>query len=219
MEATTSKTKQFINFISELTRKDLVFIIIILLLLFIIGFMSWSSDKAQMEKVPASIDVKIPAVKGDSDTVYMPVPVVRDTTIYKENPYNKALASKFADSQDSIEKLQMYIRAISENDYKVTFKDSTQAVTVSTKVQGKLLEQAINYDIFERTVRVDTVFDVEVEHKRKLYALVELGAPLQIKQNAFIGKATFIFKNKKDQLFSTSIDTDAHIWIGAGIKF
>lgn len=215
----TTKVNSILQKIQALNKKDWIFISVILLLLFVIGFMSWSSDKPQIEDMPGSIDVTVPPVNNKSDTVFMPVEVMRDTTIYKENRYDKVLADKYKASQDSIEQLNLYIQAITERDYKINFKDEYQNVAVTSKVRGELLEQSLEYDIHERTVKFDTVFKVEVKKQRKLFALVELGAPLQIKQNEFIGKGTLIFKNKKDQLFSASIDTEAQVWVGAGVKF
>lgn len=218
MSLKTTKLNNFLQWVQGITKKDLIFIVIILALLFIIGFMSWSSDKEQTEDIPSSISVKIPAIRGVSDTVYFPEEVVRDNTVYMENPYDKELELKYLNAKDSITKLNVYLEAITERNYEQIFDDKTQRITVNSKVRGALLKQSLSYNVYPREVKVDTVFKVIVKRERQLYALMELGAPVQIKQNQFVGKASLIFKNKKNQIFSTSIDTDVNVWIGAGIK-
>ena len=96
--------------------------------------------------------VEVPAKSGQM-VIEKPEPIVHYDTIYKdkivvkENPVNKELLTKYEQATDSLEKLKLYRDAITIRDYKQTFKDKNQEITVSSKVTGTLERQEISYDI------------------------------------------------------------------------
>lgn len=207
---------------------NIVLIIIILLMGGIIAFLTTKDPEKEIVKVPVEVIVEVPAKTGKSDTVKNPEPLgVPSFRPGPENPVNKVLLNKYIEieaslsaAQDSVRKLNLYISAITERTYNQQFIDSTQKVNVYSKVRGSLLEQAIDYEIFPTTITARTEVDVEIPKRNSLYWLIEGGYPLLGPEGAkFAGKATFIFKNKKDALFSLSPDTNGNVWLGFGKQF
>lgn len=77
------------------------------------------------------------------DTIY--VDSVTTKIVVKENPVNQALLAKYKAAKDSLERLQLYKQAVTQRTYKQLYEDSTQAITVTSKVTGTLDSQGLIY--------------------------------------------------------------------------
>jgi DNA-dependent RNA polymerase auxiliary subunit epsilon len=205
--------------------RDVLLILVILLFLAGVGYFIFRPEAKTHQDVPVQIEVVTPDIKGSSDTIRDPEPirekiVYKDRVVFKENPYNKELERKYLEATTEIERLNLYLEAIKENKYDVSFVDSIQDVTVHSTVQGKLLEQSIDYHIKPRKHIIDTVLPIKLPKRSELYGSIELGVPTQNHTPAsIVVKANAVIVNKKDQIFSMAIDSKLRAWFGFGIKF
>lgn len=187
-------------------------LVVLVIIIIVLGVLLFKKKEPDVIRVPVVIEVPVPGKEGKSDTIYLPSPV-------KQNPINKELLKQFEESQ---EKLKLYEEAITERVYEEIFEDSTQTITVTSKTQGKLLEQHLEYKIKPTTVKVDTIIDIPVENikRLKVYAGAQIGLPI----GAEAGIATpalqgnIMIQNKKDNILSLGLDTKGYVWIGYTIK-
>lgn len=165
-------------------------------------------------EVPVRIEIPIPAKEGKSDTIYLPSPI-------RENPINKDLEKRLKEAKDSLSLIKIVKEELKERDYKQKFDDLVQTITVSTKVQGRLLNQSLEYFVKADTITVDTIVpvNIEVPTKIKVFGLLEAGNSIDISKIDPVVKGSVIFKNKTDKLLSVGFDSNKNVWIGYGFKF
>lgn len=194
------------------------YIIIIILSLLLMN--QCNKDKEIIE-VPIEIEVPVPSVESNSDTIYVPYPKYinnpLDKKLLKEND---SLLQKYQEA-DSIAKELQYKEAISIKEYKQEFKDTFQTVNVYTKTRGELLEQSISYKTNEYTISIDTIVKTSVKGKLRLLGAIEMGVPLLTDNNfsKVVVKPGIIFQNSKNNGLSVSIDTEGTGWLGVIFKF
>lgn len=180
---------------------------IIILTIGIIWLVFFNKETSTIE-VPVIIEVPIPGIQNTFDPIELPIPKTEKPRLILEKDFVKA---------DSITKDSLYKDAVKERFYSEIFKDSTQSITVNTKVQGKLLKQQISYDIFSRTIQLDTIIEIPTPNKLKVFGLVELGSStINIEP---VVKSSVLFKTKTDKIISLSVDTQKNAYIGYGFKF
>lgn len=201
--------------------KNLTIIILILLLAGVSYFLLLKPRGKEIVRVPVTVRVKTPQIEKVTDTVIVVDTIYNDRIIYRENAPDKELAQKYQQSQDTVEKLNMYLSAITERIYDVEFTDSIQNIKVHSSIRGELLKQSLSYTVYPQEVVLDTVLDVEVPKRIQLYGLIEAGAALrpEPENRLIIVKGGVIFKNKRDQLITLSIDSQVRGWVGFGFKF
>jgi hypothetical protein len=195
--------------------KNIYIGISILVIGFLIYFLLQKPDKVEtIVEVPVKIEVPVPAKEGKSEIKYLPSPI-------KENPINKELQKKIELLQDSIAMLDFIKEELTERTYNNEFKDSTQSINVKSTVQGKLLNQSLNYYINPNTVKLDTVIETKIIYPTRiqLFGKVEIGNTIDIQNFEPVFKGDIIIKNKKDRLISLGIDTQERVWVGYGFKF
>lgn len=196
-------------------------ILLIFLLLGVVGFLLLKDNDKTTRDTPVKFDINVPEIKRVSDTVYLTDTLYKDRFTVREEPINKLLIDRYTEAVDSIEKLNLYIKAITQREYTVEFTDSIQNVRVYSHVQGELLAQSINYHILPRKIKVDTTLAIPMKNKVKVFMLSEVGSSiLELPDNPnIVGKASLILKNRRDNLFSFSVDTREMLWFGFGFKF
>lgn len=214
--------------------RDILIIILVLLIFGVASFLMLQPKEKQTMSVPVKIELILPEVTGVSDTVYLDSIVYKDRVVYKEHKPDKELLAAYLNAKDSISKLNLHLDAITERNYSISYTDSVQTVNVHSRLRGHLLSQSIDYTIPERTATVDTTLNIPVEKHIEFYGLAKIGIPfypLQQRVNVngddvwipsnsgLAGSATLIMKNKRDDLFSISIDTELRGYIGYGVKF
>ncbi|AGO48965.1 hypothetical protein N356_gp073 [Cellulophaga phage phi14:2] len=188
--------------------KTTIILVISIILNLVLGYLLLQPKQVKYIDVPLLIEVPVPGKTGSFPPIELPKPKLETPRSDKVIEYVKA---------DSIVKDSLYKDAITERDYELKFKDSVQEVTVKSKVQGKLLSQSLEYEIYPSTVTLDTTIQVQVPNKNKLYGTMEVGTSIQTFKPIF--KAGILLKNKKDNIYSIGFDSEKTVWIGGSIKF
>lgn len=183
---------------------------ILLLILFVFLWAKFS-DKEPVQKPPVEIRVEVPVIEKQYDTIYKPSPVIEKKVIDKEY-YNRYLTLK-----DSIEKNNAYKEAVTIREYKQDFEDSVQTINVYSKVRGDMLAQTLSYKTKPRELTVPV--DIPSDKKRTFSAGMEVGVPtVQVYSFKPVIKAGLVYKNKRDNTFSVSYDTEGRVWVGKTFK-
>ncbi len=177
----------------------------------VIVFYFKDSQKEILE-VPVEVQVEVPVIERVFDTVIKPVPVP-----YKVTKVDTSLIGDYKKANDSLRE-QLYKSAITVQEYKETFEDSVQTITVSA--QAALLKSlAITYKTKPRKIAVDTSLQVEIPSIRfTLSPYMEIGVPTVIEQPLVL-KAGLDIKTKKSIYYGFSYDTNKTVWLKVGKAF
>lgn len=142
--------------------------------------------------------ISVPEYVNHFDTIYLPKPFKRtiiDST-YKEM-YLKA--------KDSIERLELYLKAITVKEYNQTFTDTFQTIKVYSKTRGDLLAQTLDYKTFKREIIYkDTI--IYPKPRRILSVGIEGNNKLDF-------KAGFLYTDRKKTIYSIGVNIDKNIYL------
>jgi uncharacterized protein YxeA len=201
--------------------KNTLIIVVILLITVIGGFLLLKPKYETKTKIPVKTKITTPKITRVTDTIYITDTLYKYRVKYVSEGYDEDLIDKYTKLQDSIEKLQMYVKAVEKITYTTTFSDSIQNITVSSNVRGALLKQNVSYEIFPKTYTSDTIIEHHEKNKIKLFGHGSFGIPIRAgpNDNHLTVKADLILKNRRDQLLSLGLDTDFKLWLGFGVKF
>jgi len=190
-------------------KKYLQYIPWLILIVGAIIFIRQCDDKQLVtEYVYINKEVLVPSVEKEFDTIYEPVPVYVkvkeiDSTYYEE--YKKL--------KDSVAKDSMFKEAIKINEYNQKYEDTLQTIDVYSKTRGKLLEQNVKYTTKPYYITVKD--SVEIKKKYTLSVGSEVGIPtIPTLSSTPVLKANIVFKNKRDNTYSISYDTEGRVWLG-----
>jgi hypothetical protein len=183
-------------------------IISIVIILFLVN----CQRERDVIKVPVRIEVPIPAIKGKTDTIYKPVPY----RIEVPTPVNDSLLIQYTATKDSLERLRMFVWAITVREYQTEFEDENIKIDTYSRVRGELLAQSNDYFIKPRTITVDTTLEVSVPRFNALYLYGGAKYSLIDKSAGFEAKLVLI--NKKNNLLSVGLDTQGFFSAGLGFK-
>jgi hypothetical protein len=165
---------------------------------------------AEKEIIEVPVRVEIPKIIKQTDTIYKPVPV----RIEVPEPGMDELLDKYASTMDSLERLKMFVDAITVREYNNTFEDDTIKIDTWSKVRGELLAQSNLYEIKPRSITVPV--EIEIPRFNALFLYGGTRYSLIDKTPAF--EAKIIFKNKRDNLLSIGVDTQGFFSAGLGFK-
>lgn len=160
-----------------------------------------------------TITVTTPEIKGKSDTLYLPSPIIykdRPVTVVKwkdkivevPNPVNADLIDAYQKAQDSISRFKLFLDAISENEYNIPIEDSLLLTNNYIKTQGKVLAFQQTYTIKPRTIEVPVP-----KSWLRLSAGFEVGNTVQFDKFAVKG-------NVNVNGLNIGYDTNNTIWLG-----
>lgn len=198
----------------SISKNSILKISLIVNFIFILIFLLYKKEKEKaIVKVPVKIEVPIPAKEGSFDTIDVDTPAV------KENSVNKKLLKKYQNAKDSLDKLNIFKKTITEKEYNETFENDTIKIKVYSKVIGTLKKQSVNYYIKPSTVKVDTIIKTEIDiptPKVNLYLGTQATIPTQLNQPLGIGVTGHLRVNKT--IFSASYDTNKVVSVGVAIK-
>lgn len=204
------------NLLSSLRKRDIIFVIIIILLVAGIYFMLSRPREKEIVKVPYKVEIEVPGKQGKSDTIYLPRPY----PVPQKNPVNDSILNLYVTAKDSITKLNLYIQAITEQSYVEHYRDTVQDIRVYSKVRGSLLEQQVSYTQYPSTIESEGETEVEIPKYNELYWKLSAGTRvlpnLQFKP---VLEGEFILKNKRDELFSIEGNTRGDVLLGYGKRF
>lgn len=170
----------------------------------------------KLVEVPIKIEVPVPVIVKEFDTVREPYPVyIEGPTVVDSLYYNKYMQLTTDLQRDSLFKDAITIR-----EYKERIEDDTITITLNMRVQGFLKEYQVGYETKPYSIPLDTVIKVAIPKKVQLFGGLELGLPLsKIGEQLPVVKGNLLMKNKKDNLYTIGIDTEKRIWLGMLFKF
>lgn len=177
------------------------------------------SPKVEEVEVPVTIEVPIPVIEKEFDTIKIPTPV------YIKSKPKKVIDSvyynKYKQLKDSVAKDSVFKDAITINEYNTKFEDDTLTINIFSKTRGTLLEQVAKYKTKPRVIPFDTIIKVKIPPKAKLFGGFSLGVPIResITDVEPIVKADLILKTKGDNLINLSFDNRGRAWVGVAWKF
>lgn len=123
-------------------------------------------------EVPVRVEVKVPVIKKEFDTVYKPYPiynVVReiDSTIYK----------KYMRELDSIKRDEIFKGVVSIKEYNEKVENDTLTLSLFARVRGDLLSYRLGVETKPYTIPLDTVIRVKVPQYSEFYGGASLVMP------------------------------------------
>jgi len=183
--------------------------IIGILVIAVLGFGYFLFKKEDPEviikKVPVEFEVTVP----EQTIVFKPA------VLPKPKKVNPRPIEEFKDATDA-EKDSLYADAIAERTYEEEYKDSLATTTVTSKVQGRLLEQHVRTDIAEQIITGTTDVEVEIPVEKKVKVLVggSLGVPLDFGNVQPVLEVGALIQNKKDNIIKIAGDTEKRIILG-----
>ena len=165
--------------------------------------MKW---KEGIIKVPIKIEVPIPPIKGGTDTIYLPSPIIKeprkiaiDSTYYKE----------YVKLKDTLVKDSIYKNAITIREYNTRFDEDSIYIDVYSKTRGSLLAQKVSYETKPYTIPLDTTITIKVPQKPLLYLGGGIILPTQngsmLMSPSIAPGAIFIERDKK-RAYNISFD-------------
>lgn len=165
-----------------------------------------------VEYVPVEVEVLVPSVEKEFDTIYEPVPFP-----VKVKEIDSTYYEKYKQLKDSVARDSMFQEAITINEYNQTFEDTLQTIDVYSKTRGKLLEQNVKYTTKPYYITVRD--SIAIKKKSSLSIGSELGISTVPSSNiAPVVKGNLVFTNKKGNTFSASYDTEGRVWVGKSWK-
>lgn len=137
-------------------KKYIPWAIIIVLLMVIF------TDSSKEKKITVTIPEEQGQFKTDTvvNTVHDTVTVIKweTKTVTVNAKVNDTLVHSYTQLTDSLQRLHMYLDAITLRNYKKTFNDDYFRLDVTGQVQGKVNTMNIDYTIKER--QVDTIIKI-----------------------------------------------------------
>ena len=166
-------------------------------------------------KVPFKVEVKVPVIEKEFDTVYLPKPIYKPIVVVDTD-----LVNKYKKANDSLKK-ELFEKAVTVRDYKEVFEDDIQTITVDINVTGKLNSVFAKYVTKPRTIIIDTLLTVDVpDYSRPISVYGEVGMPTKnYTQATPVLKAGFDISNKKNLIWGGSFDTEKRVWVKLGKKW
>jgi len=174
---------------------------------FVLGILCvllWKSCNQDPEyiEVPIKIEVPIPIIEKEFDTIYLPEPIkgdiIIDSTYYKE----------YLKLKDSVARDSSYKEAISIREYRPFVEDDSIRIDIYSKVRGTLLESQVTYKTKPRNISLDTTIKIKVPKKAELYYGAQLTSPTDLLyiKNIGIGPSASFINKKHTKLYSGSYD-------------
>lgn len=193
------------------TFKNTSLVILLIAVITLIVLLFQKEDPKTITKY-ITLEIPMPGKQATFPPVILPTP--------KTEKSRPTLMEEFNNSTEK-QKDSLYEESIKERFYEEKFTDSTQSITVSSKVQGKLLKQTVSYEIFPYTIKVDTAIQIKVPDRLKLYIGGEISYPMQNIQNDQFQQpvlAAKLYGAKGRWLISAGVDTQTNLLLGAAYK-
>lgn len=177
----------------EINKQDIVKYGIAALIGAVISFFIFKGEVKEVE-VPIRVEVPVPSIEKQFDTVYYPKPVYVKGKTQIDSSYYK----KYSVLKDSIAKDSLFKEAITLNTYRERVEDDTIKIDLGLKVRGELLNYNVDYFIKERTVTLDTVLKIPVPKKPILMVGGEAVIPTDVINYKLSIKPGVLFINRNN---------------------
>lgn len=192
-------------------------IVVLLLVIFIQRSCCGSSIGLQSKK-----EIVIPA-KKDSFPSVKPVKIhdtiIKDSIVFKNrkitvvNPLDKQMVVDYLKAKDSIERLNLFIKAVKINKYKQNFDNKDITLDIEAETTGTLNYIRPIYTIKEKKV------DAPVYIKQTKFALY---TGIEVYDNKSFGNAgakiDLSIQNKKGDIYTAGYDSNSNIYIGYKLR-
>ena len=194
--------------------KNIILSFIIGVIIGALGMYLLKKPEIKEVKVPIKIEVPVPIINKEYDTIYLPSPIKKEID---SNYYNKYKSIQ----KDSI-KLDSLIKNLIEiKEYHELIEDDTIKINLYTKTRGDLLKYQIGYETKPYNIPLDTTIYVKIPQKPEFYIGASINTnikPLFNNSNFYINGA---YINKKhNKLFLGGYDIiNKQINTGILIKF
>lgn len=146
--------------------------------------------------------ITIPEIKNHFDTITILKP-------FKQFKIDSAYKNRYLKAKDSLQRLNLYLAAITVREYNQNFTDSTQSIDVWTRSRGDLLGQTVKYTIFEKKITTKDTIQLP-KNRRTLHLGFETSTKLDLKANLF-------YTDRKKTIYSVGINPEKTIFIGIAI--
>jgi len=127
-------------------------------LTFSVLFFTCKRTETKVETVTVKIPQKVVEIQTETKIKYLKskpeIIKIAGKEIEVENPVNLELAENFNKQTDSIQKLNLYLKAIAEKEQVRTFNKDGVKVDVKTKTRGDILEQSVTCTVKEQKIEV-----------------------------------------------------------------
>jgi len=195
---------------------DLTKILLILSLLFI-GWQGFFSNKKDV--VQSTVSVIVPEVKGTTGIIPVEPRIIRDTIFLKGDviEVDKGYKKLYEDAIDSLEKKEIFLKAIEINKYSDTLVDNKEIIIKGeATTRGSLLNYSVDYTIKEKEFTY-TPEVIKVLPRLTAGLGLELGVPT-VPNISFVAKANLSLMNNKGREVSVGYDTENRVWIGGKLN-
>lgn len=192
---------------------DKIHVILAAALLILVWFQCSGEDPVDPEPITITID----GSEGTTGVVDLQPEVKTDTvynTLYEtEIVVDREYRELYEKTNDSLKRLNLYLKAIQINEYSDTIVDNDEiTIKAFTKVRGELLQYKADYHIKPK----EFTYTPEVITRFPAFSVgvgVEAGVPLMVDES-FALKANLEFMNRKGNSLTFSYDTDKRVWVG-----
>lgn len=166
-------------------------------------------------RIPVTVEIELPPIEWTFETRTNLKPI----TILKERiVVDSARLEEYRRANDSL-KEELHKYAISKRDYKEIFEDSVQKITVDASVTGVLDKLSVGYEVFGRTVQVDTFVDYKMsQYKGGLILYGEFGID-PTDSYPLLFKAGLDIITRKKVMYGGSVDTKRRVYLKVGKIF
>ncbi len=196
--------------------RDIIIIVLVIILVF-----QWFDSNQANNKDDNNVTIVLPEEKGSTgevvlkevkiDTVYVP-------KIQKQIIVDKEYKIKYEQAVDSIEKLNLYLEAITINTYEgILVNDDKIQITGKAQVRGALNNYKIDYTLKEK----EFTYEPKTVVKQPSLSMglgVEAGFPTKQGTNLNT-KVNLDFYNSKGNGLGVSYDSEQRVWLRLSKNF
>jgi len=162
------------------------------------------NKEPEIIEVPVKIEVPVPVIEKQFDTVYYPVPV---PVKGGKRPIDSTYIKKWeALKNDSIAREKLFRKAIEINEYKEKVEDDSITINLGLKVRGELLNYNIDYKTKPRTISIDTTIRVAIPKKAKIFLGGKVILPTVINSFPSIAPGAVFIPKKNKSAFTINYD-------------
>lgn len=193
--------------------------IVIIILLLLGGWLAieFFTSEPEIIEVPVEIEVPVPVVVKEFDTIEKPVPVYVPVT---ERVVDSTLLKEYNNLKSEMERDSLFREAITIKEYREKVEDDTIRIDLYAQVRGDLLNYQIGYETKPRTIKLDTTIKVEVPKKPMLFIGGKVNLPPSGNFNPGIGPQSVLVNKKHNKAYSFSYDfVNKQVGVGFLIKF
>lgn len=180
-------------------------------------FSYFYNPKTEDLVVPIKMDIPVPIIEKEFDTIYKPYPVYLKGDVVKE--IDSSYYNKYQELLSQVSKDSMFKEAIKISNYKETVEDDTISITLNMKVRGDLLNYQLGYKTKPYSIPLDTTLRVKIPATNKFFYGISAGMPIENTYTVPIVKVDLHWKTKSNNLVNLSVDSNSNVWLGYAWKF